>query len=566
MKEIIYPQRLKETIVGKGNLSYIRTAHRGAPPPPPPPITCTPSTRDFINNPVNYNLVSKVDVNYEFYAIVEADGQRFFIRTAGNAVPTEPVIGKLYYDENDDYDSAANGDMTAAMAVDPFLVVDNITASDFNEDYYPLELYHPYMRFLLKMWYCYDVKPVQTPRESWSLTTINGFTVNSTLPYDFADDADELDLRLNPNPYSFKFCRATSSEIQQYGIVNTSSQRCINIIDYANSGNELEALSCAQISLPTSPNHDNVSLINCVEAPSEYSFTLQNIHNLLDTSGSIQITDSVTGFTKKYLFKQLGYFLESWLAIDMVRLDFPVYYSNAFLDGDQLVIMMEKLEGAPESYFNPLKIIIQMNSPNALFTNNGTNRLAFCLSVPQYVVPPPESNPNPEPEPINCIPDEFTIKAIDIADPNIKKVRMRCYLTVDGIPDDYWNFKPDNSEIGYIECSYTRPSTSKPIYGRDILFEYFNVNDFFGPAIHSFFYGTDTIVNGNLSKITLKGLTVNSNVGNPNEVRVDQAVVKLSFIPITDLASDEIDFTILQWGSEQTFHSCAKIVWIDEVT
>lgn len=120
------------------------------------------------------------------------------------------------------------------------------------------------------------------------------------------------------------------------------------------------------------------------------------------------------------------------------------------------------------------------------------------------------SPPSPPPEPINCIPDEFTIKAIDIVDPNIKKVRMRCYLTVDGIPDDYWNFKPDNSEIGYIECSYTRPSTSKPIYGRDVLFEYFNVNDFFGPEIHSFFYSTDTIVNGNLSKITLKGLTVNS--------------------------------------------------------
>lgn len=360
------------------------------------------------------------DVNYEFYAIVEADGQRFFIRTAGNTVPTEPVIGKLYYNEDDDYDSVPEGDMTAAMAVDPFLVVDNITASDFNEDYYPLELYHPYMRFLLKMWYCYDVKPVQTPRESWSLTTINGFTVNSTLPYDFADDADELDLRLNPNPYSFKFCRATSSEMQQYGIVNTSSQRCINIIDYANGGNELEALSCAQISLPTSPNHDNVSLINCVEAPSKYSFTLQNIHNLLDTSGSIQITDSVTGFTKKYLFKQLGYFLESWLAIDMVRLDFPVYYSNAFLDGDQLVIMMEKLEGAPESYFNPLKIIIQMNSPNALFTNNGTNRLAFCLSVESITdgetlpPPPPEPEPTPSDPPpvINCIPTSFNMTQI----------------------------------------------------------------------------------------------------------------------------------------------------------
>lgn len=61
-----------------------------------------------------------------------------------------------------------------------------------------------------------------------------------------------------------------------------------------------------------------------------------------------------------------------------------------------------------------------MNSPNAMFTNNGTNRLAFCLSVPQYVVPPPESNPNPEPEPtpsdpppvINCIPTSFNVTQI----------------------------------------------------------------------------------------------------------------------------------------------------------
>ena len=415
MKEIIYPQRLRETIVGKGDLSYIRTAHHGAPPPPPPPpITCIPSKRNFINSPVNYNLVSMTDTNYEFYAIVEADGQRFFIRTAGNAVPTEPVIGKLYYNEDDDYDSVPEGDMTAAMAIDTFLNTDNISTSSFNEDYYSLQPYDPYNKFLLKTWYRYDIKPVQTPRESWSLTKLDGLTVNSIIPEYLASEAGDLDIRLNPDPSSFKFCRAMSSEMQQYGIVNNSSQRCINIIDYVNGGNELEVFSCAQFGLPTSPNHDNVSLINCVEAPSEYSFTLQNIHNLLDTSGSIQITDSVTGFTKKYLFKQLGYFLESWIAIDMVRLDFPVYYSNAFLDGDQLVIMMEKLVGAPESYFNPLKIIIQMNSPNALFTNNGTNRLAFCLSVESITGGDTDAEPPVEPEPpvINCIPTSFNVTQI----------------------------------------------------------------------------------------------------------------------------------------------------------
>ena len=53
MKEIVYPQRLKETIVGKGDLSYIRTAHHGAPPPPPTTITCIPTAVYFsINEPV----------------------------------------------------------------------------------------------------------------------------------------------------------------------------------------------------------------------------------------------------------------------------------------------------------------------------------------------------------------------------------------------------------------------------------------------------------------------------------------------------------------------------------
>jgi hypothetical protein len=48
---IVYPQRLKEEIIGKGDRSYIRTAYLNA--PPPPPITCTPTAVYFsINEPV----------------------------------------------------------------------------------------------------------------------------------------------------------------------------------------------------------------------------------------------------------------------------------------------------------------------------------------------------------------------------------------------------------------------------------------------------------------------------------------------------------------------------------
>lgn len=351
---------------------------------PPGPIACIPSTRSFLNNPVNYNLVSTVDVNYEFYAIVVTGGQRLFVRTSGGAVPTEPVIDRLLYDWDDDYETAEEADLTAAIAVDAILNRYDTETSGFNEDFYGIRPNDPYMRFLDRLWNRYDTKPTQTPQESWSLTKLDGYTVTSNFPDDYTEDAEDLDLRFHPDPYSFKFARATTDEVQRYGIVNNGSQRCINIIDYVNGGNELEVFSCAQIGLPTSPNHDDVSLINCVGAPTEYDFGLQSMYSLSDTSGTIQITDTVSGLTKKYLFKHLGDFLTSWTATDFIRLDFPAYQSNSWSGDDKWTIMALVPTRLGEDYGNPLKIIIQMNASNALFYNNGANRLAFCLNVFRY--------------------------------------------------------------------------------------------------------------------------------------------------------------------------------------
>lgn len=325
-----------------------------------------------------------VDINYEFYAIVVTGGQRLFVRTAGNAVPTEPVIDRLLYDWDDDYETAEEADLTAAMAVEAFLDSDNISISGFNEDFYGIQPNDPYMRFLDRLWWRYDTKPIINPQESWSLTKLDGYTVTSNFPDDYTEDAEDLDLRFHPDPYSFKFARATTDEVQRYGIVNNGSQRCINIIDYVNGGNELEVFSCAQLGLPTSPNHDDVSLINCVGAPFEYEFGLQSMYNLSDTSGTIQITDTVSGLTKKYLFKDIGDFLTSWTAIDFIRLDFPPYYSNAFSGDDKWIIMANISARFSEPNVGALKIIIQMNASDALFYNNGSNRLAFCLNVFRY--------------------------------------------------------------------------------------------------------------------------------------------------------------------------------------
>lgn len=349
---------------------------------PPSPIACIPSTFSFLNKPVNYNLVSRADYIYEFYAIVETGGQRFFVRVSGGAVPEEPVIGNVYDDDGNLI--MENADLTAGITVDAILNSYGTETSGFNEDFYGIRPNDPYMRFLDRLWYRYDVKYVETPSESWSITKLDGYTVTSNFPDDYAEDAEDLDLRFYPDPYSFKFARATTDEVQRYGIVNNGSQRCINIIDYVNGGNELEVFSCAQIGLPTSPNHDDVSLINCVGAPSEYDFGLQSMYSLSDTSGTIQITDTVSGLTKKYLFKHLGDFLTSQPAIDFIRLDFPPYQSSSWSGDDKWTIMANIPERFSEPNDSTLKIIIQMNASNALFYNNGSNRLAFCLNVFRY--------------------------------------------------------------------------------------------------------------------------------------------------------------------------------------
>ena len=56
---IVYPQRLKEEIIGKGDRSYIRTAYLNAPPPPPPPEPePTPSDPPPVINciPTSFNV------------------------------------------------------------------------------------------------------------------------------------------------------------------------------------------------------------------------------------------------------------------------------------------------------------------------------------------------------------------------------------------------------------------------------------------------------------------------------------------------------------------------------
>lgn len=168
---------------------------------------------------------------------------------------------------------------------------------------------------------------------------------------------------------------------------------------------------------------------------------------------------------------------------------------------------------------------------------------------------------NAPPQPIRCIPDKFSIRAIDINNLNIKKVRMRCYATLNGVPYDYWDFKRDHSEVGYLDCVYVKPSADKPIAGKDILYDYFsrNLNLLYG--IYSFF---NLVIEDhvNLDKIDFNGITVDTDIGYGG-IRLENAVFELSFIPITNLAPDEVDFTMLQWGGKKTFYSCAKIIPIN---
>lgn len=342
---------------------------------PPGPIACIPTSYNFINKPVNYNLVNTVDIRYQFYAIVEAMGQRFFVRTEEHVVPTEPIAGNVRYDNQ-----LVHMDLTAAMSLHIFLTAINISTTGFNEEYRQLQHDDPYLRFLEQIWYRYDAKPVSSPNENWTLTKLDGLSTTSNIPDDFYEDGQNINLNLYADPFSFKLVHATADEIQRYHILNTMYDRCINIIDYMNNGNELNPISCAEIRLPTSPNIDDVSLINCVEAPSEYSFGIQNIATVSDLSGTMQITDTVTGLTKKYIFNNIAKFFTSFTAPSLVQRDFPTFGCGT-VSGDDQWLILAVASPVDRSNTHPLKIIIEMNAANALFSSNGRKRIAFCLNV-----------------------------------------------------------------------------------------------------------------------------------------------------------------------------------------
>ncbi len=375
---------------------------------PPGPIACIPTTRNFINNPVNYNLVSMMDIRYQFYAIVEAMGQRFFVRSAEYVIPTEPVAGNVLYDNE-----LVQMDLTAAESLYTFLTAMNISTTGFNEEYSIAQPNEPYPRILDEIWHRYDLKPVLSPDENLTLTKLDGLSTTSNIPADFSKDEQNISLYLHADPFSFKLVHATEDEIQRYNIINTKVNRCINIIDYMNNGNELNPISCAVIGLPTSPNIDDVSLISCVDAPYEYNFGIQNIATVSDLSGTIQITDTVTGLTKKYIFDNIAEFFESQTALSLIQRDFPTFGCGAGYGNNQWYIQAV-MSPFDHSNTHPLKIIIQMNSPNALFTNNGSNRLAFCLSVESITGGDTGAEPPVEPEPpvISCIPTSFNVTQI----------------------------------------------------------------------------------------------------------------------------------------------------------
>lgn len=341
---------------------------------PPGPIACIPSTRSFINNPVNYDLVSTVDVIYQFYAIVEARGQRFFVRAKSYAVPTEPVAERVSYD-----DEMVQMDLTAAIAITVFLSPMNISTTGFNAEYQSISFNDPYVNIIQQVAFYYDSKPVTTPNEAWALTKIDGFATTSSIPTEFNGDSTAgLGLHFHAEPFSIKFVHATDDEIQRYGIVNTGSRRSINIIDYMNNSNELVAHSCAKLGLLTDSNIDDVSTISCVEAQDTYVFGLQQTQNISDFSGSLQITDTVTGLSKKYKFEHINSFLTSYVVTDMITIDFPTYQSGSVSGDVQWLIGVGETPITRDNK-NSLKMVLQMNATNALFYNNGNNRLEFCL-------------------------------------------------------------------------------------------------------------------------------------------------------------------------------------------
>lgn len=422
MKEIIYPQKLKETVVSKGDLSYIRTSHVGA-TPPPGPITCIPSNYIFTDDLMNFDLVSTVDVRYQFYTIIEtSDGKRFFMRIEDNAIPLESVTMDIY----DDNDQLVPMGITAATVFTETMDNPSNSLSGFNEPFNGIYNDIEYIQFVQGLMFRYNVELIEIPRVEGLYRTVisnmSGLTQDSRIPDILNEIGEMVDLRLYKDSYTFKFARATLEDVQRYGIVNNGSQRCINIIDYINGGNEIVLQSCAQVDLPTDPIPDSVSSISCVDAPFEYTFSIQNMYNLPDVSGTLQITDSITGKSKKYIFNDISQFM-SFDITNFIHITFPAYDARIRSDeGGEFIIIKASIPAElPERYFHPLKIIIQMNSPNALFDTSGTNRLAFCLSVESITgdgTPPPPPTPEPEPTPsdpppvINCIPTSFNITQI----------------------------------------------------------------------------------------------------------------------------------------------------------
>ena len=362
---------------------------------PPGPIACIPTSYNFINKPVNYNLISMMDIRYQFYAIVEAMGQRFFVRTETYFIPTSPVAGNVLYDNE-----LVQMDLTAAVALNVFLTVTNITTAGFNEEYRQLQPNDPYTRILDEIWHRYDFKQVTSPNENQTLTKLDGLSTTSNIPTDFSKDDQNISLHLHADPFSFKLVHATEDEIQRYNIINTMDDRSINIIDYMNNGNELNPISCAKIGLPTSPNIDDVSLISCVDAPFEYNFGIQNIETVSDLSGTMQITDTVTGLTKKYIFNNIAEFFASQTASTLIQRDFPTFECYT-VSGNNEWRILTVMSPFDRSNTHPLKIIIEMNAANALFFNNGSKRNAFCLNV-DVGLPPV----------INCIPTSFNVTQI----------------------------------------------------------------------------------------------------------------------------------------------------------
>lgn len=351
---------------------------------PPGPIACIPTNHAFTDDLMNFNLVDMVDVIYQFYAIIETSkGDRFFVRMADNVIPTEPVSMNVY----DNSDQLVPVGITASTVISEVIGTVNISLTGFNEPFSNSDVYGLYMQFLMDLMFHCNTELLEIPRPEGLrpqvIKSITGLAQDSSIPDYYNEFSEMLVLHLYKDPYSFKFIHATPNDIQRYGIVNNINRRCINIIDYINDGNELEIQSCAVVDLAIDPNVDNVSAISCVDAPTKYFFGIQNMYNLSDVSGTLQITDSVTGKSKKYIFNDLNQFLSVYTNM-FIRLTFPSYMSGIVSGDDQFMIGTQSAPGGNEDYFHPLKIIIQMNSPNALFYNNGSNRLAFCLNVGRY--------------------------------------------------------------------------------------------------------------------------------------------------------------------------------------